>query len=296
MQSNFSLITKVIFALTTAIFCLLIGSFMVNNSAAESSNTTQSASPQETDAAVSSNADSGTQIGPSNSTVAPSVSASPTDGEKVAYMTFDDGPSKLTPELLDILKSCNVHATFFVVGLNAEKYTDALKQIASGGNVIGIHSWTHNYAYIYKNTTNFLADFNKLKDYIITTTGTTPNICRFPGGTNNTVCFQYNKSHIMKSIVSLVKGMGFQYFDWNVSSGEANATPPSKDEIINAVVSQCKGKKIAVILFHDTDNQGYIDAIPEIVSQLSSMGFTFDTLSPSNPPDTKASAVQFKAS
>ncbi len=215
---------------------------------------------------------------------------------KVAYLTFDDGPSNLTPELLNTLESCNVHATFFVVGLNAEQYPDTLKQMVSDGDVIGIHSWTHKYSYIYKNTQNFLDDFDKLDNYIKQTTGVTPNICRFPGGTNNTVCFSYNKKHIMKSIVPLVENMGFTYYDWNVSSGESNTNPPSKDQITSSVVSQCKGKNTAVILFHDTDHQSYVDAIPEIVSELSSMGFSFDTLSPEDPPSSKASATQFKPS
>jgi len=217
-------------------------------------------------------------------------------GLKVAYLTFDDGPSNLTPELLSTLESCNVHATFFVVGLQAKQYPDTLKQMVSDGDVIGVHSWTHKYSYIYKNTQNFLDDFDKLDDYIKQETGVAPNICRFPGGTNNTVCFSYNKNHIMKSIVPLVENMGFTYYDWNVSSGESNTNPPSKENIISSVVSQCKGKNIAVILFHDAYHQSYVDAIPEIVSELSSMGFTFDTLSPDDPPRSKLFATQFKPS
>lgn len=215
---------------------------------------------------------------------------------RVAYLTFDDGPCKLTPELLDALRGCNVHATFFVVGLNSQEYPDSLKQMVCDGDVIGVHSWTHKYSYIYKSTENFLNDFNKLDDYIKQTTGVSPNICRFPGGTNNTVSLSYNKNHIMKSIVALVEEKGFKYFDWNVSSDENNTTPPTKDQIVNTVVSQCSGKNTAVILFHDTDHQGFIDAIPEIVSKLSSMGFTFDTLSPDDPPAQKAAAVQFRPS
>lgn len=224
------------------------------------------------------------------------VAAALNSEQKVAYLTFDDGPSKRTTELLDILKDCKVHATFFVIGLNAEKYPDVLKQMIYDGNVIGVHSWTHKYSYIYKNTQNFLDDFNKLKDYIKQTTGVKPDVCRFPGGTNNTVCFSYNKDHIMKSIVAAVQNMGFEYYDWNVSSGEANAVPPSTNEIINTVVSQCKGKSIAVILFHDTGNPRYNAAIPEIVSELRSMGFVFDTLSPNAQTSSKSSFFQFKPS
>lgn len=214
--------------------------------------------------------------------------------QKVAYLTFDDGPSSMTPQLLSTLDNCRVKATFFVVGLQAETFPGALKQIAQQGHTIGVHSWTHQYPYIYKNTQNFLQDFNQLKDYIYKQTGTMPNICRFPGGTNNTVFRHYNSGAIMSDIVGLVHGMGFEYYDWNVSSGEASAVPPSKDMIVKRVVSQCKNKNTAVILFHDTENRGYVTAVPEIVAQLRSMGFDFETLSPSNPPKFRAAAVQFK--
>jgi len=216
--------------------------------------------------------------------------------QKVAYLTFDDGPSKLTPELLSALNENHVTATFFVIGVHAEQYPGVLKEMVRYGDVIGVHSWTHKYSYIYKNTQNFLADFNRLKDYIREETGVAPKVCRFPGGTNNTVCFHYSKGHIMQQIVPLVEGMGFKYYDWNVSSAEASSPPPSKDAIISSVVSQCKNKQTAVILFHDTGNQGYLDAIPEVISELRSMGFTFETLSPDNPPKSRSASVQFKPS
>ena len=212
------------------------------------------------------------------------------NGQKVAYLTFDDGPSKLTPELLQTLKNCGVHATFFVVGQRAQMYPEVLKEIVDSGNVIGVHSWTHKYQYIYKSEQNFLTDFNLLKDYIKQETGVTPNISRFPGGTNNTVCFRYNKNHIMRTLSADVKNMGFQYFDWNVSSGEASNKTFTKEKLVKTVVSQCKNKHTAIILFHDTDRQVYVDAIPEIVSQLRGMGFSFDTLSPSSR------AIQFNPS
>jgi peptidoglycan/xylan/chitin deacetylase (PgdA/CDA1 family) len=216
--------------------------------------------------------------------------------QKVAYLTFDDGPSGLTSQLLSTLDANHVKATFFVIGIHAEKYPGSLKKIASYGNVIGVHSWTHDYSYIYKNTDNFLSDFDRLKNYIRQETGTTPSVCRFPGGTNNTVSFHYNKGHIMKKIVPLVESMGFRYFDWNVSSAEASSPPPSKDRIVNNVVSQCKGKDMVVILFHDADNQGYVDAIPEVVTKLRAMGFTFETLSLEKPPKSRSALVQFKPS
>lgn len=227
-------------------------------------------------------------------TAQPSVSPSAQATGKIAYLTFDDGPSKLTGRLLKTLSESHAPATFFVVGLNAEKYPDTLKQMAADGNVIGVHSWTHQYSSIYKSTQNFFDDFDKLSDYITKQTGVAPKICRFPGGTNNTVSLSYNKNHIMRAIVKQVHAMGFEYYDWNVSSGEANAVSPSEAEVRASVVGQCRNKTTALILFHDTDNPDYVDAIPGIVSDLRSLGFSFRTLAPGDPPVNKLPAVQFK--
>lgn len=232
---------------------------------------------------------------PTSSSSTTETTALPNPNQKVAYLTFDDGPSKVTPELLSILSANHVTATFFVVGLHAQKYPGMLEQMVRGGNAVGVHSWTHDYSYIYKNTRNFLADFVKLKNYITEETRIAPNICRFPGGTNNTVSFRYGPGQdIMRQIVALVEGMGFKYYDWNVSSAEASNPPPSKDLIVHNVVSQCQNKDTAVILFHDVDNQGYLDALPTVIAELRAQGFAFETLSRDNPPESKSALAQFK--
>jgi peptidoglycan/xylan/chitin deacetylase (PgdA/CDA1 family) len=236
----------------------------------------------------------GTTDAPRTTTTKPP--SKPKPGQKVAYLTFDDGPSARTPELLAVLKDNQVKATFFVIGTVAKAHPGMLKRIADDGHVIGVHSWTHDYAYVYKSTDNFLTDFKKLRDYIKKETGVAPNVCRFPGGTNNTVCFKYSSGHIMKKIVPLVKSLGFTYYDWNVSSAEASSPPPDKARIIGNVISGCKKKDVAVILFHDADIQDYVDAVPEIITKLRSMGFTFETLSPDSPPKAKQGLAQFKPS
>lgn len=215
------------------------------------------------------------------------------DGSRVAYLTFDDGPSPLTPELLSRLKENGVCATFFIVGRNAQKYPDSLKEMAEDGDVIGVHSWTHDYSYIYRNTNNFLTDFNKLDDYIYQQTGVRTKICRFPGGTNNMVCRRYSRGHIMREIVSLVHKKGFEYYDWNVSLGEASEVPPSREKIIQNVVPACRGKNTVVILFHDTDVREYVDVVPDIIAELREEGFSFGTLAPDRLSPAVLKAVQF---
>lgn len=64
--------------------------------------------------------------------------------EPVISLTFDDGPDPLyTPYLLEILKKYNAKATFFMVGILAQRYPELVKRIGNEGHAIGNHSWDH---------------------------------------------------------------------------------------------------------------------------------------------------------
>jgi peptidoglycan/xylan/chitin deacetylase (PgdA/CDA1 family) len=200
---------------------------------------------------------------------------------KVAYLTYDDGPSNITPALLDALKANGVHATFFVVGTAAQNHPDVIKRAVAEGNVIGIHSWTHDYKYIYSNETNFFEDFNKLKDYITTLTGIAPTVNRYPGGTSETAG---NPNRILRTVDPKVKAMGFKPFDWNAYAKDAVAGyRPSVEQTAQNVMSTA-GPNTLVILSHDTGVNGNdVAALPLIVKGLRERGYSFGTLSTSTP-------------
>ena len=201
---------------------------------------------------------------------------------KVAYLTYDDGPSSITPNLLDALKANGVHATFFVVGAAAQKYPDVVKREADEGNVVGVHSWTHDYKYIYSSETNFLDDFNKLKDYVTNLTGTAPTVNRYPGGTNETCG---NPNHMLRKVDPQVKAMGFKPFDWNAYAKDAvSGYRPSVEQTVQNVMSTVGNKTTLVILMHDTAVNGNdVTALPQIVKELRNKGYSFGTLSTATP-------------
>ena len=64
--------------------------------------------------------------------------------EKVVYLTFDDGPTKETSKIIDLLDDLNVKATFFLIGDNIEKNMEDAKLIAENGHDIGNHTYSHN--------------------------------------------------------------------------------------------------------------------------------------------------------
>lgn len=207
---------------------------------------------------------------------------SSTSTEKIAYLTFDDGPSKYTPQLLQALKQAGVKATFFVVGINCQEYPDAVKKIHADGNVVGVHSWTHKYSYIYANLDNFKQDYNQLQDYLTQQLGAAPTICRFPGGTNNTVSKKYTSVPIMQEAVNWVESLGTRPIDWDADAGDAETPIPTKDQIVQHIANEIGSKNNPVILMHDFGNRtSTIDAIPAVVQELKARGYSFGTLSAS---------------
>ena len=165
---------------------------------------------------------------------------------KTIYLTFDDGPSYYTPELLDVLARYNVKATFFVTG-NHPEYLDCIGRAYREGHTIGVHSYTHNYWTIYASEEAFFEDFKKCQDMIYEQTGEYTTLFRFPGGSSNTVS-NFNPG-IMSRLTQTMTEMGYYYFDWNVTSGDAGETTDT-DEVYWNVRSGCTSN-VSVVLQHD---------------------------------------------
>lgn len=210
---------------------------------------------------------------------------------KVIYLTFDDGPSEYTASLLDTLKQNQVNATFFVVGTNVDKFPDIVKREYTDGNAVGVHSWTHNYSYIYVSQANFFQDFDELTQRLTDLLGERPSICRFPGGSNNTWSLHHGLPHIMQMVVPQVEARGFKYFDWNAYDGDAESKPATSAEVIANISSQVQRQKQSVVLCHDI-KKTTVEAMPTLIPQLKAMGYTFATLN----KDVDISGAQFKPS
>ena len=110
--------------------------------------------------------------------------------EKTIYLTFDDGPSAYTGQLLDVLARSGVKATFFVTNLNPE-YQDLIGRAFREGHAIGVHTSSHNYAQIYQSKEAFYRDFLGMQEIIYEQTGSYTRLFRFPGGSSNTVSRNY---------------------------------------------------------------------------------------------------------
>lgn len=199
---------------------------------------------------------------------------------KIAYLTFDDGPSNNTLQILDILKKEKIKGTFFVTGKTDDFSMSTYKKIINEGHSIGNHSYSHDYSYIYKNEDNFFKDFNKLNDLIYKTTGVVPSLFRFPGGSNNQVSWKYSDKNFTKKMSDSLKNKNIPHIDWNVDSTDASVVTQDKDRIVKSVLENAKRQNQIVVLMHDSKPKTTtVAALPQIISGLRSMGYTFEAVS-----------------
>ena len=193
----------------------------------------------------------------------------------ICYLTFDDGPSDNTLKILDILDAYGIKGTFFVVGTAKTQY---MPQIVNRGHAIGLHSTTHQYATIYTSVSAYLSDIKQISDIVYNTTGVRSNIIRFPGGSSNLISANYCHG-IMTDLTKRMPQLGYSYFDWNVTSGDANASRVPAQTIVNTVLTNAKGKKSICVLMHDTSAKDTtVEALPAIIEGLDAMGFRFAPL------------------
>ena len=191
------------------------------------------------------------------------------EGTRYVYLTFDDGPSTNTDEILDILEQHNVKATFFVCGKPNAKYTDLYKRIVNDGHTLGMHSYSHKYSELYASLDSFKEDTDKLRIFLYETTGVWSSFYRFPGGSSNTV-----SKVDMHELTDYLESSDVTFFDWNVSAGDDKAGA-NKDTIYANIVNNVPRFKHCVVLMHDAaDKKSTVEALPEIIEAIQAMDDT----------------------
>ena len=193
--------------------------------------------------------------------------------DKTVYLTFDDGPSVNTNKVLDILNDYKIKGTFFVVGRNNQQSLATYKRIVDEGHAIGNHTYSHIYKNIYSDVNIFMSDIYKLNNLIYETTGLETKLFRFPGGSST----QHLAGGKYKPYINRLLNEGFQYFDWNIDSGDALAQPLTSGEIIQRTIEGVRKQKHAVVLMHEKKTT--LDALPVIIEYLRDLGYKFEKIS-----------------
>lgn len=192
--------------------------------------------------------------------------AGPEDTHKV-YLTFDDGPSSNTVQILDILKEHNVKATFFVIGKEDEESKELYKRIVKEGHTLAMHSYTHKYNELYESVQSFEDDFSRIQNYLYEVTGQECLFYRFPGGSSN-----HASNTDMKKFIFYLNEHQITYFDWNVSSGDATSQAYTPAELVENVMADVVKYKTSVVLMHDSSTKSStVKALEPMIEALEDM-------------------------
>lgn len=194
--------------------------------------------------------------------------------DKIAYLTFDDGPTqKATPKVLQILKEENVKATFFVVGKHVKENPELVKQAYDDGHYIANHGYTHNNSNLYKSTDNFIEEVKNTDAEIGNALGI-PNYCshifRFPNG-------YMSKTHTQKKkeYAKILSDMNYVYIDWNCLNNDS-LKKYSPYQLVNNLKKSSKNKGTLIILMHDTcDVNNTPSILKDSISYLKQQGYEF---------------------
>lgn len=199
--------------------------------------------------------------------------------KKIVYLTFDDGPSSNTFDILDILEEMNVTATFFIVGSSiTPEGEDALIRMANEGHTIGIHTYSHICDQMYCSVERFLDEYNTVYQQIYDITGQRANIYRFPWGSNN----GYSKG-IKDTLLDEMERRGFTCYDWNVDSNDSVGRPTAYS-IRHNVEKDLEAHDYPIILMHDSGiNKLTVQQLPSIIKMIKDKGYEFDTLDKREP-------------
>lgn len=195
---------------------------------------------------------------------------------KRAFLTFDDGPSEVTNQILDTLKQEKVKATFFVLGSNVKALPNVVKRIYDEGHYIANHGYSHVYSKIYASPQTVLDEFNQCNDAVkeaIQVPEYNSHLFRFPGGLAG------GKYVTIKNEANeLLKQNEVMHVDWNSLTGDAETNNLSIEFELQRLRETSEGKNSLIILMHDAQaKKTTADALPNIIAYLKEQGYKFES-------------------
>jgi len=160
----------------------------------------------------------------------------PSETQKKIALTFDDGPSEFTLEVLALLKKYNVKATFFCIGKNIETHPEILKQIIADGHLVGNHSYSHSKFFDFYNAKQIVAEIKKTDALLEKYTSKKINFFRPPYGVTT------------PSIRRALNITGHKVIGWNIRSLDGGTK--NKELIFNRIIKRVSPG--GIVLLHDT--------------------------------------------
>ncbi len=193
---------------------------------------------------------------------------------KRAFLTFDDGPSSVTPTILEVLKQENVKATFFVLGSNVKQRPEMVKRIYEEGHYLANHGYTHIYSSIYASPQAVLEEFNQCNEAVRDAIGVPEyhsHLFRYPGGLTGG-----KYAEIKNEAKELLLQNDIVNVDWNALTGDAETKEPTIEYEIKKIQETVANKSSVVILLHDAQAKKVTaEALPQLISYLREKGYEF---------------------
>lgn len=191
------------------------------------------------------------------------------NGKKV-YLTFDDGPSERTGEVLKILDEKGVKATFFVIHTPLEQDYHFYNEIVEDGHTLAMHSYTHAYSEVYASMDSYKKDVLDLQDFLKEQTGVSVRYYRFPGGSSNTL-----SDVPMQDMIKFLDEQNITYFDWNAQNNDASSKKQTADQVLKKALDDIHSNKgDTILLMHDSvSHDETVAALPLLIDQLKSEGY-----------------------
>lgn len=193
--------------------------------------------------------------------------------DKIAYLTFDDGPNQYTAQILDTLARYEAKATFFMLQGGIDSYPAQVKRMAQHGHGLALHGVTHNASRIYASAWAVVNEMEACNAALTRVTGLRTNMVRVPYG---------SKPWMTQSYRDALVNAGYRMWDWTVDSFDSRSINPNPDDIVQEVADQTAGQNAPVILLHD--RQATLEALPRILQHLQQKKYELRPLQGSMKP------------
>lgn len=184
--------------------------------------------------------------------------------KNIVALTFDDGPTEITPEILNLLEKHHQKATFFCIGKQIEKYPETVKNIVGQGHVIANHTFTHTNEMGFLSRKEVFSEIASTQKIIEEISGNSPNLFRPPFGVTN------------PNIAWACKENRVEVIGWNIRS--LDTVIESEDKILDRILNRLE--KGSIILLHDTSAKtlNVLERLLIIMEQKQIQSVTVDEL------------------
>ncbi len=192
------------------------------------------------------------------------------DGDRVIYLTFDDGPNEYTESIMDTLKHYDVNGTFFFTGKNIKDdkdMKDLVKKVYDNGNSIGLQGMTGREEVLYSTPDKFLEEMSTEEEMI-------RNIIDVPVKLIRPIYGSYPR--MTNAYREIAIENGYRIWDWEADPGDASVSYVEPSEIYEKAMKSVPEEGTLIILMHCRKDNAL--ALPYILESLKENGYTFDII------------------